>query len=553
MKEKIVGPARRAFMAAGLLCLLVILGGLFPREAFAHAILTGTDPAPNSTLAQAPEQIKLTFNEPLEEGVYYIRVLDQSGAKVTDNAAEMTKDRTGIFLRLPKLEDGLYVVSYHVISGDGHPVGGSYPLTVGKAAPAAGSGETGGTGGTSTGHNHSLGSSGVDGMIQYLARGLWYAAMLGLTGWLLWRRSASGRRLPGDVSAKWTLNLQRFYLVALLFVILTHVEALLGDGGLSQLGSLLTGTGIGISWLVSLGLSLAGFLLLGRAAWLDYAWAASLLAVKALSGHAVTFPPVWASVAADFIHLAAAAVWVGGLAAAAAVYRNRREEFTSFLGRFSRAALWSIIALTVSGVALTLLFLPSLDMIIYTQWGILLLIKIGVVVLVVGTAAFLRYTLKNKRERATAKLYKVDFSFMLVILAVVGVLTYLSPAPPNEPLSWHEMGKSVHMTAEVSPKAPGTNTFKVTVWVLDTLGPPKHVQMNAQYEPKEGEEATLAPIQIPLELQENQEKNWLEGYNMYTYYTQGPYLPLPGKCMLEVRIMDSNDDEAVYKKEFRLY
>ncbi|MFD7524274.1 copper resistance CopC/CopD family protein [Paenibacillus chitinolyticus] len=553
MKEKVVKPARRAFIAAGLLCLLVILGGLFPREAFAHAILTGTDPAPNSTLAQAPEQIKLTFNEPLEEGVYYIRVLDQSGAKVTDNAAVMTKDRTGIVLQLPKLDDGLYVVSYHVISGDGHPVGGSYPLTIGKAAPAAGSDVTGVTGGASAGHNHNLGSSGVDGLIQYVARGLWYAAMLALAGWLLWRRSTSGRGLPQEVSARWTLNLQRFYLVALLFVILTHVEALLGDGGLSQLGSLLTGTGIGISWLVSLGLSLAGFVLLGRAAWLDYAWAVALLAVKALSGHAVTFPPVSASVAADFIHLAAAAVWVGGLTAAAAVYRNRREEFTSFLGRFSGAALGSIIALTVSGVVLTLLFLPSLDMIIYTQWGILMLIKVGVVVLVVGTAAFLRYTMKNKRDKATAKLYKVDFSLMLIILAVVGVLTYLSPAPPNEPLNWHEMGKTVHMTAEVSPKAPGTNTFKVTVWVLDTMGPPKHVQMNAQYEPKEEEEATLAPIQIPLELQENQEENWLEGYNMYTYYTQGPYLPLPGKCTLEVRIMDSNDDEAVYKKEFRLY
>ncbi|WP_405080271.1 copper resistance CopC/CopD family protein [Paenibacillus chitinolyticus] len=550
MEGKGVKTARRALFTAGLLCLLVILGGLFPREAFAHAILTGTDPAPNSTLAQAPEQIKLTFNEPLEEGVYYIRVLDQSGAKVTDNAATMTKDRTGIVLQLPKLDDGLYVVSYHVISGDGHPVGGSYPLTVGNAAPAA---QNGNTGGTSASHNHNLGSTGVDGLIQYTARGLWYAAMLALTGWLLWRRSESGRKLPQEVSAKWTLNLQRFYLVALLFVILTHVEALLGDGGLSQLGSLLTGTGIGISWLAALGLSLAGFVLLGRAAWLDYAWAAALLAVKSLSGHAVTFSPVSASVAADFIHLVAAAVWVGGLTTAAAVYRNRREEFTSFLARFSGAALGSIIALTVSGVVLTLLFLPSLDRIIYTQWGILLLVKVGVVVLVVGTAAFLRYTMKNKRDKATAKLYKTDFSLMLVILAVVGILTYLSPAPPNEPLNWHEMGKSVHMTTEVSPKAPGTNTFKVTVWVLDTMGPPKHVQMNAQYEPKEEEEATLAPIQIPLELQENQEENWLEGYNMYTYYTQGPYLPLPGKCTLEVRIMDSNDDEAVYKKEFRLY
>ncbi|MEC0248252.1 copper resistance protein CopC [Paenibacillus chitinolyticus] len=550
MEGKGVKTARRALFTTGLLCLLVILGGLFPREAFAHAILTGTDPAPNSTLAQAPEQIKLTFNEPLEEGVYYIRVLDQSGAKVTDNAATMTKDRTGIVLQLPKLDDGLYVVSYHVISGDGHPVGGSYPLTVGNAAPAA---QNGNAGGTSASHNHNLGSTGVDGLIQYTARGLWYAAMLALTGWLLWRRSESGRKLPQEVSAKWTLNLQRFYLVALLFVILTHVEALLGDGGLSQLGSLLTGTGIGISWLAALGLSLAGFVLLGRAAWLDYAWAAALLAVKSLSGHAVTFPPVSASVAADFIHLVAAAVWVGGLTAAAAVYRNRREEFTSFLGRFSGAALGSIIALTVSGVVLTLLFLPSLDRIIYTQWGILLLVKVGVVVLVVGTAAFLRHTMKNRRDKATAKLYKTDFSLMLVILAVVGVLTYLSPAPPNEPLNWHEMGKSVHMTTEVSPKAPGTNTFKVTVWVLDTMGPPKHVQMNAQYEPKEEEEATLAPIQIPLELQENQEENWLEGYNMYTYYTQGPYLPLPGKCTLEVRIMDSNDDEAVYKKEFRLY
>ncbi|WP_253735881.1 copper resistance CopC/CopD family protein [Paenibacillus sp. FJAT-26967] len=533
---------------AGIFMILSLLVGLFPREASAHAALINTEPAPNSRMEQGPEQIRLTFNEALEESVFYIHVLDQSGNKITDEEASMTQDRSAIVLKLPKLGEGLYLVSYHVISGDGHPVGGSYPITVGDP-PASGDSAAG-----EAPHEHGIGSSGVDGLLQFIARGFWYAAMLSLTGWLFWRRTASIRKLPEAVSSKWTRMLQLFYLITLLFVVATHLESLLGGGGLSQLGNLLTRTGIGISWLVSLALSLLGFMLLTRRAWLDYAWAAALLLTKSLSGHAVTFSPEWASVLSDAVHLAASALWVGGLIAAWVLYTKKRDEFTGFLKAFSKAALGSIVVLAVSGSVLVLLFLPDLTYIFDTQWGILLLIKLGLVLVVAGTGALLRYYMKKNNEQAVRSLYKVDFSAMLLILLAVGFLTYLSPAPPNQPLNWHEMGKTAHMTAVVTPNAPGTNSFAVTVWLPENTGAPKHVQMNVQYQPAAGDDSALAPIQIPLELQSGSKNEMkIADFTAYSYTAQGPFLPLPGNCVLEVRIMDSNDDETVFKKEMKLY
>ncbi|MCD1259326.1 copper resistance protein CopC/CopD [Paenibacillus athensensis] len=537
---------------AGLLLLLVYTAGALPQSASAHAFLVDTQPAPNSKLATAPERITLTFNERLDDGLFYLKVFDQKGKEAVSAKAAMSATHNGIELALPKLAEGIYVISYHVISADGHPVSGSYPLTVGNPPPSA---EAPVLTGQPT---HAHGASGqqltLAELLQYMARALWYAAVLLLGGWVIWLRlpgggGASSRR----ELAAWTLNLQRAHVVALLFLIFTHTEDLLGGGGFGELVQLFTATSVGISWLALLVLSLVGFVVVGRSAVLDLVWAVLLVAAKCFSGHATSFTPQAATIALDAVHLLAGALWAGGLLLLAVQRKSSPQAAAALLRPFSRMALWSIVVLIVSGAASILLFLPSPRYLLYTLWGKLMLIKIGAVVLVLLTGGLLRLAMYKRREKQLNFWFKLDLTLMAIIIVLVGLITYMAPIPANEPLRWHVMGETQHMSTDITPRAPGTNTFETEVWMPEKSGKPKQVQLILHYE----DNASVAPIQVPLEpAAEDADGVQVEtygGFVPFAYQASGEYLSLRGHWTAEVRIMDSEDNEKVYKESFLVY
>ncbi|MDT2245828.1 copper resistance protein CopC [Paenibacillus larvae] len=462
----------------------ILLWNWSPQMTYGHASLLKAEPEQNSVIKEPPGRISLTFNERLEDGLYYIKVLDQNGKSATDNQAVLSSDRTGLELQLPKLKDGIYVVSYHIISADGHPVSGSYPITIGETAQnnAPPSGQQGNTP-NSGGHHHGGGTSGQ--LIQNLSRGLWYFTLLSLAGWLIWLRMSGVE--PGSFRKElsfWTLNLQRAHLVALLLVISTHLETLLGEGGLADLGTLIVRTSVGLSWLITFILSLTGFVLLGRNKWTDIAWVLALLITKGSTGHAAVYTPRPVTIASDCIHLIAASFWTGGLLLAFVLWRKQKELVLPYLSRFSKTAFISILILAATGILSTFLFLPSFRYLLYTTWGVLLLVKSGLVLIVIIVAAFIRMYMKNKGERSLKQWLRVDFTLMLGIIGIVGFLTYTSPTPSNEPLYWHEMGEQIHMTASITPNVPGVNKFMTKVWLPESMGEPKRVQFILKYKEK---------------------------------------------------------------------
>ena len=71
--------------------------------------------------AQAPKTVQLRFNEPVTPAV--IRLIDAEG-RARDDATVRAIDETIIITLPDDLPRGTQVVSYRVISADGHPVGG---------------------------------------------------------------------------------------------------------------------------------------------------------------------------------------------------------------------------------------------------------------------------------------------------------------------------------------------------------------------------------------------------------------------------------------------
>ena len=113
--------------ATALTILWLAVCGATP--AFAHASLAASDPRDGAVLAVAPKRVELRFNEKVTAGA--VHLIDASG-KLRDDAAVDANNET-IAVTVPQdLALGTSIVSYRVISADGHPVAGSIIFSVGS-------------------------------------------------------------------------------------------------------------------------------------------------------------------------------------------------------------------------------------------------------------------------------------------------------------------------------------------------------------------------------------------------------------------------------------
>ena len=95
----------------------------------------------------------------------------------------------------------------------------------------------------------------------------------------------------------------------------------------------------------------------------------------------------------DVVHLAAGAVWLGGLAGLVVVASGparRRPSWRDWSVRFSTVAVCAVVVVAGAGLAMTLIVLPSLDDLVSTGYGLALLIKVVLVAVVVVLGAYNR-------------------------------------------------------------------------------------------------------------------------------------------------------------------
>ncbi|WP_237167021.1 copper resistance CopC family protein [Mycolicibacterium fortuitum] len=122
------GPAPWLAIAAALALLCVTV--LWPRtQANAHTTLVESSPAADARLAEAPQELVLTFNEPIGQAFAVIRVVGSDGQKVDGNRATVSGSTATTAIN-KGAAPGRYTVTYRVVSADGHPVTGRYAFTV---------------------------------------------------------------------------------------------------------------------------------------------------------------------------------------------------------------------------------------------------------------------------------------------------------------------------------------------------------------------------------------------------------------------------------------
>src|SRR5205823_14628262 len=130
--------------------------------------------------------------------------------------------------------------------------------------------------------------------------------------------------------------------------------------------------------------------------------AAGALFVHALAGHADTQSSVrLLNVADQWLHMLAAGVWVGGLVWLLLGLRSLPgRERAAAVGRFSQLAFAAVAVLAVTGVLRAVPEVGSLGALVSTSFGVVLLIKTGLFVALMGVAWRNRYRLVPRIARS---------------------------------------------------------------------------------------------------------------------------------------------------------
>jgi copper transport protein len=525
-------------IAALLLALIGVFGGATP--ASAHAIIVRSEPADGSSLAAAPEHVRLWFSEPVALTFTTLELVDGDGRRIpvqahSDAASLALAVRSGeaggavlVVVDLPKLAPNAYRLNWRTISNsDLHSTAGTLVFgvqrSVDTAAPAFAS---------------------APAPLEVALRWLNLAALATLLGALalallttldagrtaLDERAATdnGSHRPSAIHtaqrllqlARWSALLALLVGAALMLAQVRAASSATDQSMVATLWQIVAGTSYGISWLLRQGILLVlilNIMILVRIAATRHApriahaaargIAAGLLVAlavaQALQSHANAFGDLSIiRVFADALHLLAAGLWAGGLLALVVVVvplLRRGPDAAALawtiLRRFGALAAASLAALLVTGLFMSGQQVASLDALLTTFYGRLLLLKVGLAagVALIGlrnaatlhpyVARIVRQLLRRQQRvapfagRHLARTVALEASGGLALLLLAATLSATQPARgpefdlPDEtpPASVTMNADDLVITLAVKPNRPGRNF--VALGVFNTRRP----------------------------------------------------------------------------------
>lgn len=515
-------------LLAALAMLLVFVG--HSTGASAHAALISVEPASGSILASAPKAVELRFNEAVTPGA--IQLIDGAGRARDDIRLTTAGESISVALP-PDLPQGTAVVSYRVISQDGHPVAGSVIFSIGM--PTA-----------------TKPPADVDrerNALIWLSRvGLYLGLFVGVGGvffarWIAW--SMTGMIMPR---------------AALIMGIPSAVVSL-GALGLDLLGlppaALVTAAPWTIAFATSAGPALLvaiGAMLLALVA-LRSVWCARALAAMAfvgiglslaMTGHAATAPPEVLTRPAIFLHGLGVAFWVGALVPLTALVSKPTAATLPLLNRFSRIAMPMVAALALTGLVLAVIQLENLSALVDTSYGLILSIKLALVLLLLALAALNRFRLTPALASDQKAAPVLKRSILLECVAAFGIFAVVAfwrftPPPrtivPETPLAIHIHTDKAMFQVLVSPGKAGVDDFVLQL-------------MTGEATPLKAKEATLT-LSLPERGIEPMERDADLGSDGY-WHVRNVELPFAGRWHVRIDALVTDFEKITLEDELEV-
>jgi copper transport protein len=367
--------------------------------------------------------LTLSFIEPVEP--LAIRIVDGQG---TGSAVtQIGHDGASLILTPPEpLGQGAQVVSWRVISADGHPVGGSLTFWIGPrgaALPQLAQSE----------------SSAVRAAIWVARIAVYLGLFVGAGGafFVAWMQPSGGQG-PRTVS------------VTASIIALAALALSIGLQGLDVL-------------------AVAPAALAAPGTWRSGAQGSfghSVAIAAAARGHAARASPRTLTTAAVFVHGVSLAFWVGALVPLASGLSRPGDGAIQALMRFSRWIPFALAALLATGILLAIVQISRVDALWTTDYGLVLVAKIALVLVLLAIALWNRLFLTpgvargaEPPRRWMQRSIGAELVLVVAILGVVGLWRFTAPpralASGNDDFFTHLHAERAMADVTVSPGHAG--------------------------------------------------------------------------------------------------
>lgn len=492
---------RRAALILAVTVLLVMLSPAAP--ASAHAYLARSAPGDGAVLEQAPQTLTLSFTEHIEQSATAVDIVDGDGrhwavtslavrpAAGADPAAQGTaqpgtETPVDVVAGLPPLPANVYHIYWHTLSSDDlHATSGT--LVVGVQREVAAAARVPGPGGPGlretllralalTGMSLLLGGSALVVVLAAVARRRRAAPNRELLHGLLRAGAAGGAMAVLAVPVQLIVQLSGAGAgwPRLLWHEAASVRWLLRECGLVLVLAVVLWAGRQVRTGRGLGLPRPGTL--GRAAAAGGAGALLAAAGTAMLGHPQPGGPLAILVAG--VHVLAAGGWAGSVLAVAVclvpVLRrepDRAPAVRELLRGFAVLAAGCLGILVVTGLLLAGGQVATVDALLTTPYGLLLLAKVALVAVagLLGLGTFRR--LRRAAGEPSTRRLVAEAAVLAGVLLLAGALAAAGPArgpafPTTKTVAVPQVSGQVADlldTVTVRPNRPGRNIVSIAV------------------------------------------------------------------------------------------
>lgn len=451
---------------------LILCSGIRIRSADAHAELTGSNPGAGAALSTIPAQLSLTFSEAVNPALSSISLLDADGATVALGEVSTDPGDSHVLVAPVLASDsrlGVFTVVWGSYSAeDGHASSGSFTFSAGtgEAPIQPGSHATGATSWSIAGNWLELiGLVLLTGLAVFAAssgvppRPAFATAMAALAGTGLAGALISFHARNAAIGGRGMVAIpQRDTIVDLL-------DSTYGHAWLVRVALLAVALAVAMlsrrhkSRSLRAAMAIGGFFGLGTIA---------------ISGHAGAVDRMWLAAGVDWLHLAAASIWLGGLLGLLLLLSpsaNAPGE-KELLQRQGNRFVVAVLLIVTSGVASAWWHIGGRRSLTQSDYGQILLVKVGLVGAILGVAYYNWRVLQSMR--AKSYLIPVAIGAELVLATIVLLFSAdLSQTPPaNQPLpvqvaaraiELHKIGTSGETIVALSGILTGDPTDKISI------------------------------------------------------------------------------------------
>lgn len=427
--------------------------------ALAHARLVRSTPAANGHVERPPVELRLEFSEAVTARTSRIDLVAPDSQRVQLTVRGDSTNSHVLIAGVPPLASaGEYRVDWRLVGADGHAISGRYVYTV-DSIPVVLPADT----------NRAVVSTAPEGMhdpptdslTQRIIRFASMLSMVVIIGAIAFAllvlpatTRAGGEGLV-DFRARIEHRLRSFAILGAWSLVVLAMVRLVSHGtvlsgslrtlGVRDLTDLITSTTFGRGWLlqVAAAIALLGGLRAKAPYWRGLVGVVAALAISApFMGHpAAVTDARFAAMTLDAVHVLAAGTWTGSILmlaltampeVATVPVAGRIDAVRRLLRAFSPLALWCAATVVVTGAIGGWLQVRSLDQVLGSDYGTMLIRKVVVVLVVAAVGAYhwrvAQPAVASERPVARMRIsLAIDATLVLLVLVVTAVLTGTTP------------------------------------------------------------------------------------------------------------------------------